>query len=171
MPATSLTITAMPNRRNVERVFRRAVYGIAREAVERTRPLQVHLVAPPPRKEYPYGEYPWVSEAQRIAAIIAMKKRGGPPHVRTGKLVASWVYEVVQGPDGVVQILLRNTSKIAKYVIGGVRSYSPQQPFHYAAGWRRMKDIRAELFEAVRIEMNALYIETLAGLGKVQVGR
>lgn len=148
-----LTLTPTPLRavRKFAQELPRILTEIGQPIMEReVAPLIAALSVYPPKPNYPYGKFPWVSEKQR--RYVMMKLRGRR-YQRTFRFRDGWkVLPLIK--DGSIILLVRNDWKAAQYVVGRFNQRSrdaairPIQPFH-SPRWTPAVDIVKPYFERI----------------------
>jgi hypothetical protein len=108
------------------------IHLIADEAIDRSEDEILDVLGfEPPTSQFAYGEFPWTSEAQRIAVMIKLK---GQKYRRKGNKPRGWKVYGVRIPNGAT-IYVTNENPIAKYLHGTFNTVKPQQRFHHIIGW------------------------------------
>jgi hypothetical protein len=116
---------------------------IAEEAIDRSEDEILDILGfEPPTSQFAYGEFPWTSEAQRIAVMIKLK---GQKYKRKGKKPRGWKVYGVKTANGAT-IYVTNENPVAKYLYGKFDSVKPQQKFHHIIGWTTASANRDRVF-------------------------
>ena len=105
---------------------------IAEEAIDRSEDEILDIFGfEPPTSQFAYGEFPWTSDAQRIAVMIKLK---GQKYKRKGRKPRGWKVYGVKTANGAT-IYVNNENPVAKYLHGTFNTFKPQQKFHNVIGW------------------------------------
>lgn len=126
--------------------FPQQIADITQEVVDKAEPDVLQLLTfTPPTPRYPYGKFPWQTEKQRRAYFATNGFGNGIPYRRKGNANKGWRLFGVARPNGATVIVQNEWDKY-KYVGGTFMSDSPQQRFHDATGWTKVKTLRADVY-------------------------
>lgn len=97
----------------------------------------------------------WTSPKQR-RYVMAMIRKGviRSPYVRTHALSQSWKLMLVYDPNGIVSVVMVNTSSVVDFVEG-----NRQQGFHADTGWFYANDKAQEWVGIITDEMETALIK------------
>jgi hypothetical protein len=125
------------------RRFPEQIQSITQEVIDRSEDEILDILGfEPPTPQFAYGDFPWESDAQRIAVVIKLK---GKKYKRRGKKPRGWRIFGIKAPNGAT-ILVRNENPIGKYLHGKFDSPKPQQKFHHIIGWSSASANRDRVF-------------------------
>jgi hypothetical protein len=119
------------------------IHAITQEVIDRSEDEILDILGfEPPVPQFAYGDFPWTSDAQRIAVMIKLK---GQKYKRRGKKPRGWRVFGVKVPNGAT-IFVRNENPIGEYLHGKFDSVKPQQKFHHVIGWSTASANRDRVF-------------------------